>query len=59
MKLPKTAKVVEEGAIETLGYDDFPAVHWQHLMTNNPLERINREIRQRTKVVGCFPDEQS
>lgn len=59
MKLPKAAKVVEEGAIETLGYYDFPAVHWQHLRTNNPLERINREIRRRTRVVGCFHDEQS
>lgn len=59
MKLPKAAKVVEEEAIETLGCYDFPAVHWQHLRTNNPLERINREIRRRTRGWGCFPDEQS
>lgn len=50
---------VEEGAIETLGYYDFLAVHWQHLRTNNPLERINRKILRRARVVGCFHDEQS
>jgi transposase-like protein len=35
---------------------DFPREHWRSLRTNNPLERIMREIRRRTRVVGAFPD---
>jgi transposase-like protein len=56
MKLPKTAQMVEEGVLETLSYYSFPREHWRQLRTNNPLERIMREIRRRTRVVGCFPD---
>jgi len=39
-----------------LSYYDFPVAHWRHIRTNNPLERLNREIRRRTRVVGSFPD---
>lgn len=35
---------------------DFPASHWTRLRTTNVLERLNREIRRRTKVAGAFPD---
>jgi transposase-like protein len=59
MKLGKAAAVVREGAHETLSYYAFPSEHWRSLRTNNPLERINREIRRRTRVVGSFPDGQS
>jgi len=59
MKLSQAAKVVEEGAQETLAYYDFPSQHWRSLRTNNPLERLMREIRRRTRVVGAFPDGQS
>jgi putative transposase len=59
MKLVKAAKIVEDGADETLGYYDFPSQHWRSLRTNNPLERLMREIRRRTRVVGAFPDGQS
>jgi putative transposase len=59
MKLAQAAKIVEEGAKETLGYYDFPSQHWRSLRTNNPLERLMREIRRRTRVVGAFPDGQS
>jgi putative transposase len=44
---------------DTLTYDGFPSTHWRHIRTNNPLERIIREIRRRTRVVGAFPDGQS
>ena len=44
---------------ETLTYYAFPDIHWQKIRTNNPLERIMREIRRRTRVVGAFPDGQS
>jgi len=56
MKLTKAAKIVEEGASETLSYMAFPREHWTRIRTNNPLERIMREIRRRTRVVGAFPD---
>lgn len=59
MKLPEAARCVSEGAEETLRYMNFPREHWRSLRTNNPLERIMREIRRRTRVVGAFPDAQS
>ena len=59
MKLSKAARTVEEGFEETLSYYDYPSQHWRSLRTNNMLERIMREIRRRTRVVGSFPDGQS
>ena len=56
MKLGKAAEVVRDGIEETLRYYEFPSEHWLRIRTNNPLERIMREIRRRTRVVGCFPD---
>jgi transposase-like protein len=56
MKLGKAAEVVRSGIEETLSYYEFPSEHWRHIRTNNPLERLNREIRRRTRVVGNFPD---
>jgi transposase-like protein len=56
MKLRKAAAVVREGAAERLSYYHFPREHWHRIRTNNPLERIMREIRRRSRVVGCFPD---
>jgi transposase-like protein len=56
MKLRKAAEVVRQGADETLAYYHFPREHWRQIRTNNPLERIMREIRRRSRVVGCFPD---
>ena len=56
MRLRKAAEAVEGGVEETLGYMNFPREHWRNLRTNNPLERVIREIRRRTRVVGSFPD---
>ena len=56
MKLPEAAKKVEAGIAETLTYCDFPSEHWTKIRTNNVIERMNREIRHRTRVVGAFPD---
>ena len=50
------AKKVEDGIEETLAYCDFPSEHWTRIRTNNVIERLNREIRRRTRVVGTFPD---
>ena len=59
MKLGKVADWVVETVEETLSYYAFPNEHWRRIRTNNPLERIMREIRRRTRVVGAFPDGQS
>ena len=59
MKLGKAAQIVREGVAETLSYMGFPTEHWRQIRTNNPLERIMREIRRRTRVVGAFPDGRS
>ncbi len=56
MKLKEAAKKVEDGIEETLTYMDFPTQHWTRIRTNNMIERMNREIRRRTRVVGAFPD---
>ena len=56
LKLKEAALRVEEGVEETLTYFDFPSEHWTRIRTNNAIERLNREIRRRTRVVGCFPD---
>lgn len=59
MRLDAAAKVVEDGHLETLAYMSFPLQHWSRIKANNALERLNREIRRRTKVVGTFPDGES
>ena len=59
MKLTRAAGIVEAGAEETLTFMSFPAQHWFRIRTNNTLERLNREIKRRTKVVGTFPDGES
>ena len=59
MKLRDAAELLEAGVEETLSYYEFPREHWRCLRTNNPLERLNREIRRRTRVVGAFPDGRS
>jgi putative transposase len=56
MRLKNAAKTVRQGASETFSYFAFPSEHWRQIRTNNVLERIMREIRRRTRVVGCFPD---
>lgn len=59
MKLKEAAKKLEDSIEETLTYYNFPSEHWLKIRTNNILERLNREIRRRTRVVGTFPDGQS
>lgn len=60
MKLKEAAKKVEVGIEETLTYCcDFPSDHWTRIRTNNVIERLNWEIRRRTRVVGSFPDDNS
>ena len=55
-KLHQAAAKVKQSIHDTLTYYDFPSPHWRRIRTNNPLERILREVRRRTRVVGSFPD---
>ena len=55
-KLRQAAQKVKDSIDETLTYYEFPSAHWRRIRTNNPLERILREVRRRTRVVGAFPD---
>ena len=59
MKLNKAAQKIDDSVEETLTYMGFPSEHWTRIRTNNTLERLNREIKRRTKVVGTFPDGES
>ena len=54
-RMNTAADLVERSVSEMLTYYAFPDIHWQKIRTNNPLERIMREIRRRTRVVGAFP----
>lgn len=56
MKLKNAAKKVEDSIEETLTFMDFPSQHWTRIRTNNTLERLNREIKRRTRPIGAFPD---
>ena len=59
MKLNKAADKLENGLDETLTYMDFPSEHWLRIRTNNVIERVNRKIKRRTRVIGTFPDGES
>ncbi len=56
MKLRAASELVEKAIHETLTYYAYPPQHWLKLKTNNPMERLLKEARRRTKVVGAFPD---
>lgn len=59
MKLNKAAEHVKENIEETFRYMEFPFEHWRRIRTNNPIERVLKEVKRRTKVVGAFPDGES
>ena len=59
MRLKEAAKVVRGGHAETLTYCAMPREHWRRIRTSNAIERLNREIRRRTRVVGTFLDGKS
>ena len=59
MRLGEAARVVRAGYAETLTYIGLPREHWGRIRTSNAIERLNREVRRRTRVVGTFPDGKS
>jgi putative transposase len=56
---PKIGPLMDDAKHEVLAFTGFPRAHWQKIWSTNPLERINKEIKRRSRVVGIFPNEAS
>jgi putative transposase len=58
-RFPKAAEILTAAESDVTAYATFPRAHWRKISSTNPLERINKEIKRRSNVVGIFPDDTS
>ena len=58
-RFPRAVELLEQAEEEILAFYDFPPEHWRQIYSTNPLERLNKEIKRRSAVVGIFPNRQS
>ena len=58
-QFPKAAGLLDNAEPDVLAHTAFPRAHWRKIASTNPLERINKEIKRRSNVVGIFPDDAS
>ena len=59
VRYPVAAEVLAEAEADVTSYADYPKAHWRKIASTNPLERVNKEIKRRSNVVGIFPDDAS